>query len=88
MRAMQGKVAVKTGAEAFFVAILPELKMGLALKIADGTTRASECALAAILVKLGVLDPEHPEAMKYLNAPIRNWKGVQTGTLRAAPALI
>lgn len=88
MRAMGGKVAVKTGAEAFFIAIIPELKMGVALKIIDGTTRAAECAIAAILVKLGVLDAEHSETMKYLNAPIRNWVGTRTGTQRAAPQLI
>jgi L-asparaginase II len=88
MRAMGGKVAIKTGAEAFFVAIIPEKKMGVALKIIDGTTRAAECAIAAILVKLGVLDAEHPETMKYLNAPIKNWRGIQTGTQRAAPSLI
>lgn len=88
MRAMGGKVAIKTGAEGYFIAIIPEKKMGVALKITDGTTRASECAIAAILVKLGVLSPQHPETMKYLNAPIRNWRGIQTGTLRAAPTLI
>lgn len=88
MRALKGKVAIKTGAEAFFVAILPEQKMGVALKITDGTTRASECAIAAILVKLGVLEPHHPETLKYLNAPIKNWRGVETGTQRAAPPLI
>ncbi|MEP3784300.1 MAG: asparaginase [Ascidiaceihabitans sp.] len=88
MRAMHGKVAIKTGAEAFFVAIIPEKKMGVALKITDGATRASECAIAAILVKLGVLDPEHPETMKYLNAPITNFAGLKTGTLRAAPKLL
>lgn len=88
MRAMGSKVAIKTGAEAFFVAIIPEKKLGVALKITDGTTRASECAIAAILVKIGVLDAEHPETLKYLNAPIRNWRGTQTGTTRAAPPLI
>ena len=88
MRAMGGKVAVKTGAEAFFIAIIPEKKLGVALKIMDGATRASECAIAAILVKLGVLDAEHPETMKYLNTPISNWRGARTGTLRAAPQLL
>lgn len=88
MRAMGGKVAVKTGAEAFFIAIIPEKKMGVALKIADGATRAAECAIAAILVKLGVLDAEHLETNKYLNTPIRNWRGTQTGTMRAAPPLL
>ena len=87
MRAMDGKVTVKTGAEGFFIAIIPEKKMGIALKIADGATRASECALAAILVKLGVLQPDHLETRKYLNAPIANWRGVHTGWQRAAPPL-
>ena len=88
MRAMGGKVAIKTGAEAFFIAIIPELKMGVALKVEDGGTRAAECAIAAILVKLGVLEADHPETLKYLNAPIRNRRELVTGAVRAAPALI
>ena len=88
MRAMGGKVAIKTGAEAFFVAILPEQRMGVALKIADGTTRAAECAIAQILAKLGALDPNHPEALAYTNGPILNRRDVETGHLRASPALL
>lgn len=88
MRACGGKVAIKTGAEGYFVAILPDQKMGVALKITDGATRASECAMAQILVKLGALDPNHPEALAYTNAPIKNWDGLETGHLRAAPTLL
>ncbi|WP_299700453.1 asparaginase [uncultured Tateyamaria sp.] len=88
MRAMNGKVAIKTGAEGFFVAILPEQKMGVALKIADGATRAAECAIAQILVRLDALDPNHPEALAYTSAPIRNWDGLETGHMRAAPTLL
>lgn len=88
MRACGGKVAIKTGAEGYFVAILPEQKMGVALKITDGATRASECAMAQILVKLGALDPNHPEALAYTNGPIKNWDGLETGYLRAAPTLL
>lgn len=87
MRATKGKVALKTGAEAFFVAILPEQQLGIALKVIDGATRGSECAIAALLVKLGVLDPNHPATLKRLNAPIRNWRGIETGTIRASSAL-
>lgn len=76
------KVAVKTGAEGYFIAIVPEKKLGVALKITDGTTRASEVAIAAILVKLGVLDPAHPDAQRYINAPIKNSNGLLTGTMR------
>lgn len=88
MRATGGDVAIKTGAEAFYVAILPKLKLGIALKIDDGTTRASECAMAAILVKLGVLEPDHPAAMAVMNAPVKNVRGIQTGWIRPAPPLL
>lgn len=88
MRACKGKAAIKTGAEGYFIAILTEQKMGVALKITDGATRASECVMAQILVKLGALDANHPEALAYTNAPIKNWDGLETGYLRAAPALL
>jgi L-asparaginase II len=88
IRAMGAKVAIKTGAEGFFTAILPEQRLGVALKISDGTTRASECAIAQILVKLGALDPNHPEALAFTNGPILNWRNVETGYLRAAPSLL
>lgn len=88
MRAMDGKVALKTGAEGFFIAILPEQKLGIALKAACGTTRAAECAIAALLVKLGVLNPNHPATLKRLNAPIKNWRGIETGMLKPAAGLI
>lgn len=87
MRAMEGRVAVKTGAEAVFVAMIPEKGLGVALKIDDGTTRASEAAIAAILVKLGVLDADHEVARSLVNAPISNWRGIETGVMRPGPAL-
>ena len=86
MRAMGGRVALKTGAEAFFIAIIPERKLGVALKITDGGTRGAECAIAAILVKLGLLDADHPATRKFLNAPIRNFAGLVTGAIRPAAA--
>lgn len=88
MRAMGGKVAIKTGAEAFYVAILPEQQLGIALKVADGTTRGAECAIAALLVRLGVLDANHPATLKRMNAPITNWRGTLTGYIRPAVSLL
>lgn len=85
MRAMEGRVAIKTGAEAVFVAIVPERRMGIALKIVDGGTRAAEAAIVALLVRLGVLDARHPAALKRLDAVQRNWRGIETGIIRAAP---
>ncbi|MGR3702564.1 MAG: asparaginase [Paracoccaceae bacterium] len=86
MRAMDGRVALKTGAEAFFIAIIPERKLGVALKITDGTTRGAECAIAAILVRLGVLAADHPATRLYLNAPILNRRGVETGRIKPGTA--
>jgi L-asparaginase II len=85
MRAMNHKVAIKTGAEAVFVAIIPEQGRGIALKVVDGGSRGSEAAIAALLIRLGVLDGSHPAAMKRLGGPIRNWRGIDTGQTRSAP---
>lgn len=84
MRAMDGRVAIKTGAEAVFVAIVPERRMGIALKITDGGTRGAEGAIAALLVRLGVLDPAHPATLKRLDAVQKNWRGLETGIIRRA----
>lgn len=88
MRAMGGKVAIKTGAEAVFVAIIPEKRMGIALKITDGAARASECAITAILVSLGVLDANHPETVKYMNAPLLNRRDINCGVVRPSAELL
>jgi L-asparaginase II len=87
MRACNGKAAIKTGAEGVFVAILPERRIGIALKICDGATRAAECAIAALLVRYGALDANHPTAKAYIDAPICNWDGLVTGAMRQAAAL-
>jgi L-asparaginase II len=84
MRAMGGKVAVKTGAEGVFVAILPEMGLGVAVKILDGATRASEAVITALLVHLGALDKNDPVVDEYLSGSIRNWRGMVTGEMRRA----
>lgn len=88
MRAMNHKVAVKTGAEAVFIAIVPELKMGVAVKIMDGATRASEAAIAAILVKLGVLEADHPATRARMTSDVKNWRGTLCGSIRPAATLM
>lgn len=88
MRATTEPVAIKTGAEGYFAAILPKRRLGIALKIADGATRAANCTITALLVRLGVLDPAHPAARRFMNAPIRNRRQIETGTIRPAGTLI
>lgn len=79
MPALADGVVVKTGAEAVFIAILPDQGLGVALKIRDGSTRASECAIAALLVRLGVADADHPMVKKRLSPPMVNFGGLTVG---------
>ncbi len=87
MRAANEPLALKTGAEGFFVAILPNRRLGIALKVSDGATRASECAIAAILTGLGVLNPEHPQVKARLTAPVTNRRNLIVGEVRPAATL-
>ncbi|KAB7614523.1 asparaginase [Amylibacter sp. SFDW26] len=87
MRAMDGKVAVKTGAEGVFIAILPEQGLGVALKIEDGATRASEAAIAALLVRLGVADANNPLVKNRLFAEQRNCNDFLVGSIRPSDAI-
>lgn len=84
MRAVAGRAVVKTGAEAVFVAIIPEQGLGVALKVVDGGSRGSEAAITALLVHLGLLEKDHPIAAKYLYGASVNWRGMKTGGLRTA----
>jgi len=88
MRAMDHKVAIKTGAEAVFVAIIPAQQIGVAVKITDGGTRASEAVITAILTRLGVLNPAHPAAQKRLPAVQVNCRGLSVGELRLADTFV
>jgi L-asparaginase II len=62
--------------------------MGVALKIADGATRASESAITAILVKLGVLDAKHPAAIARMSPDMHNWRGIHVGFTRPSASLL
>jgi L-asparaginase II len=86
MRSANGRAAVKTGAEGFFIAMVPEMGLGIALKIDDGAARAAETAIAAVLDKLGVLGNDN-DAREMLDAPISNTRKDVVGRRRAAPAL-
>lgn len=81
MRAMEG-VAIKTGADGVYTAILPQQGLGIALKIADGATRASEAMMAQLLIRLGVLDPAHPAALRRVNHVIKSRRGIEAGLVK------
>lgn len=88
MRAALEPVALKTGAEGYFIAILPRRGLGVAVKAADGATRAAECAIAAVLVRLGVLDPANPEVSAFLTPVVTNWDRLEVGRITPAQELL
>jgi L-asparaginase II len=76
-------VLAKTGAEGVFWAALPELGLGLGLKVEDGNTRAAEPALIAGLLALGALDRRALVALESFAEPtLRNHAGVEVGQIR------
>jgi L-asparaginase II len=87
MRAMGGRAAVKTGAEGVFAAIIPSKRLGIAVKIEDGASRASEAVIASLLAAAGVLDGQHPDARALMHGPIRNRRGLVTGHVELAPGI-
>lgn len=87
MQAAGGRAAIKTGADGVFTAILPGRRMGVALKIADGDTRAAECVIATLLVRLGVLDEQDAAVQRRMRPPILSRLGLPAGSVRPSAAL-
>ncbi len=85
MTLLEGGALVKTGAEGVFCAAIGDRGLGIALKVEDGATRASEAMMAAVLARLF---PEHGEALSArANAPVVTRRGVKVGEVAAvAPA--
>jgi len=86
MEAGGGRVATKAGAEAFYAAIVPEAGLGIALKIDDGTGRAAETAIGAILDKLGLVG-DCKEAHELIRTPVLNTRNIAVGERRPARVL-
>ena len=64
------KIFFKNGAEGVFVAIIPEQKSALAVKIEDGTARAAEVAIAGLISELKIIDDDKLEQLK--TKPVKN----------------
>jgi L-asparaginase II len=78
----------KVGAEGVYCAALPELGLGVALKIDDGAVRAAESAMAAVALKLLAPDAAGSALLQGLAAPaLHNWRGLHVGSLRPGAAL-
>ncbi len=82
MRKLPGRIFMKTGAEGVYAGGFPELGLGFAIKIDDGTTRASAGAVIALVERV------IPEAQGLMaRRTVKTWRGMEAGEIRAAAPL-
>jgi L-asparaginase II len=83
------RVFCKVGAEGVYCAALPEVGLGVALKMDDGNTaRAAEVVMAAVIEAHLALEGEDAALLRSLSrVEMRNWNGLEVGTLQAAEIL-
>jgi L-asparaginase II len=85
MAALAPAIFVKGGAEGVHCAALPELGLGVAIKIDDGAKRAAERTLSEVLVALV------PRASRVLagqlHGEVLNWRGLSVGRVLASETL-
>lgn len=83
MEAAPGRFVTKTGAEGVHAGIIPELGLGFAIKIDDGTKRACDVATANILNFLGQLDETAQQKIAHhLETPLVNAAKDPVGWIR------
>jgi L-asparaginase II len=84
------RVFCKVGAEGVYCAAMPEVGLGVAIKMDDGNTaRAAEVVMAAVVCARLPLDDADTAFLRELAcAPLRNWNGIEVGALRATEDLL
>ncbi|MDY0743814.1 asparaginase [Paucibacter sp. R3-3] len=89
MEALGERLFCKVGAEGVYCAALPELGLGVALKIDDGAVRAAEAVMASVAEQLLTLHDAQAALLRgYSNMPLKNWNGIEVGTVRATVAAL
>lgn len=88
MQTAPGRIFVKVGADGVYCGAIPELGLGIALKIDDGTERAAIAAIASVLARLFAND----EALQSLllgqaRIEVKNRNEIVTGEIRPAGPL-
>jgi L-asparaginase II len=85
MEAVNGQALIKIGAEGVMCAVLPELGLGIALKIEDGAGRAAGIAMAALLRQCKILTEARKDELAALTHPaVTNRVGLPVGEIRPA----
>ena len=81
IEATGGRALVKSGAEGMYCGALPDLGLGVALKVDDGNGRAAQTIMGHILQRLGVVDATGGPR---LGRRVRNRAGAVVGQIRLA----
>ena len=83
MTAGGGDWVAKIGADAVQAIGIRSAGLGIAIKIADGNSRALHPAVYAVLDQLGLLDDaRRAQLAQYRQPPIRNARGTEAGDIR------
>ena len=79
------RLAVKGGAEGVYCAIIPGQRIGIALKIDDGGSRAAEALMGLLLIRYAGLGSDLSAKLERLSLPaIFNAEGKVVGATRPA----
>lgn len=89
MQAGDGDWVTKVGADAVQAIGIRSAGIGIAIKIADGNSRALHPAVVAVLEQLGLLDEARRTALDHYRQPaLRNAKGTVAGDIRPLFTLV
>jgi L-asparaginase II len=89
MECLRERAFVKSGAEGVYCATLPELGYGIALKIDDGTQRASATVMATLILHLlSLSDGERIQVEALAQPVLKNWNGIEVGHVQPVVALL
>ena len=85
-----GRLFVKGGAEGVYCGALPEAGLGIAIKIDDGASRASETVMAAVVAALLTTSGDAVPGgfARWLAPPVENRRGIAVGEIRPTSGLL
>jgi L-asparaginase II len=85
MRVAGNRLVAKVGAEGYYCAIVPSQKIGVALKVEDGSKRAAEPAILSVLRHVDVIGAEEVDQLgRFASPEVLNTRNEVVGHLRTA----
>ncbi|GGA54936.1 asparaginase [Pelagibacterium lentulum] len=88
MKAFDGRLMVKLGAEGVFCGALRDKGLGFALKCDDGSLPAATAMIAGLLKAIAEPDARQAEVLnRFAHQTFKNWCGIEVGFLSATDAV-